>query len=438
MNKFELARFVDGILKPEVRHANSILRFGDTTDYYGLKTFRDKAFVELINYCYATIPYYQEVMRHQGMQPSDVKGLEDIIHFPVLTKEIIRQQGARLRPAILKTGSYVVRRSGGTTGEPIASYINTLTAALETYSYFRGLQWMGWKPEYKRVLLTGGSLGLKSTSSYRFKLKSYATGIIPLPAFELKDETLSYYVKEINDAGLCIVTGYASVLKYFSDLCNNRGISFNNVKQVFSTAEVLPQSWHSSINECFACDVKSFYGCGEINSLGYQVEMNGNYVVPDEHVVVESIGDNSSVETDSLLITSLFNFAQPLIRYANGDMGMIRQGNAVNSRTVITELNGRVSDMFVRPDGTKLSGSFGPHSIFKGRIPVQKYQYIQHAYDEIEFRYNPIEEDISDDHRELLRQMLMNAFGDVKLSFTKTNEFILSSNGKHRIMITRI
>lgn len=437
MNLFDVARWIDGLLHSPVRQANALLRGSEEMSVEAYLNMRNRAFLNLVHYVYNEIPYYRRVLQEQRLQPQDFNSLSDIKYFPILTKDIIRNENKNLRPKNLKKGSYVIRRSGGTTGEPIASYINKFESALETYSYFRGLTWMGWNPNYKRIILSGGSLGIpKKSSSLKNYLKVQATGIVVLPAFELDNESVDLYIKTIQKSGISIITGYASVLKLLSDIIMEKGIEINNIACVFSTAELLPPNWAETIGKAFKCKVKCFYGCGEINSLGYQIEEGGPYIIPDEHVHIES---NSLVDGQpgDFLVTSLFNTAQPLIRYQNGDTGIIEFAKGEEKRSQIVKLEGRSSDFFLRRDGSKLSSIFGTHSIFMSNISVKRYQYIQKNFEYIEFRYDPQNGlDISHSEKSLIRDMLSkNLSPNVKVEFINTKDFRLSKSGKHRIMI---
>jgi phenylacetate-CoA ligase len=431
----------------EVRMALKLLRHGEIRGQEEMTAARNSAFCDLVRYCYEWVPYYREVMIKEGIKPHEIRGVADVVRFPILTKDDIRTAGDRIRSKVAENGTVLVRRSGGTTGEPIASRIPPLARALETYSFLRGLEWMGWEPGMKMVNLFGGSLGLKpSSTGLRGKViasvKDLAMGNVWLPGFGISEGNAKEYITAIQGAGDCIVMGYASTLLILAKMVKRFGMDRHRVRCVFSTAEYLPETWAQSIGEAFSCSVKSYYGCGEVNSLGYQLEQGGSYVVPDEHVIVENVDKarrvKDGISDESLLITALYNRAQPLIRYASGDLGEVGELSfRGKNRTCIRTLLGRQSDIIENQDGELISPALLPHLVFVTGLPVQRYQFIQFASRDLEFRYEA-EQPLSVADEEVLRNILASHLGEkLELTIVKTSEFIVTSVGKLRVIIRR-
>ncbi|RJP75078.1 MAG: phenylacetate--CoA ligase family protein [Desulfobacteraceae bacterium] len=432
---------LERIISPDVNKALEILNKGEKASAAELQNMRNRAFVDLVSHAYKNVPYYREVMDQHGISPSSVQCLEDISRFPVLTKEDIRKSKTKLRAANIGDTDCCIRRSGGTTGEPIATYVDRLSRALETYSFFRGLQWMGWKPGLSMISLFGGSLGKSVKTSVREKIKAFILGDVFLPAFEIDEYTASHYFDVIHKSSPCVIIGYASALFNLSTYAEQKRVSDFRVKAVFSTAEVMPADWLKKISNTFGCPVLSYYGCGEVNSLGYQYKQGSPYIIPDEHVHLETIPlkNKSCDESEEILVTSLYNKAQPLIRYLNGDKGKIMApGTNHPTRMTIDPLDGRTSDMLMREDGTFLSSSIAPHAIFITQLPVRRYQFIQWEKNLIEFRYDSEKDHIPHSSLNEIAGILKAHMGNsLTVRFHQGDDFILSPNGKHRIVIQK-
>jgi phenylacetate-CoA ligase len=436
---YDFALKIDGFLTPSVKEAFRILKDGELASLDELSELRNLAFVKLIQHSYKNVLYYKKIMDEYGISPTSIQSLDDLNRFPILTKDAVRSAGKELRAQNIPDNLCVPRRSGGTTGEPIISYVDRRAQALETYAARRGQQWMGWHPGIKIVQLFGGSLGLPEKLSLRDRARDYALGYVFLPAFGLNEKNVFEYIQTIDRAGECILNGYASALYNLAIYANELGVYPHNVKLVFSTSEVMPSEWKKTISKVFSCPVKSYYGCGEINSLGFQVKKEGSYWIPDEHVHLESINKEQHFHSDkeqTLLATTLFNFAQPLIRYENGDLGVVtKPGESHPTRHCISSLTGRSADMFIRTDGSRISSILGTYIIQRTQLPVKKYQIIQHAVDLIEFRYEP-NEDISTQELQVVTKILRDYIGPkLKVEYNLTNEFLLSGAGKFRIMV---
>ena len=304
---------------------------------------------------------------------------------------------------------------------------------------------MGWEPGMKMVNLFGGSLGQKEqpksvASRLALAVKGKALGQVMLPGFDLNDSTARTYLDATSNAGECIVMGYASSLLIFAQMVLKFGLKRNRVRAVFSTAELLPETWATTISEALDCPVKSYYGCGEVNSLGYQLKQGGAYVVPDEHVVVENSNAESrehlGLREGALLVTSLYNRAQPLIRYANGDLGDIGVMTfGDGKRTGIQKLLGRQSDLIETENGELISPSLLPHLVFTTGLPVHRYQFIQHDAHKVEFRYES-DTGLPAEKERQLREILGSYLGkSVEVDVLRTSDFMITAAGKLRVVI---
>jgi len=222
--------------------------------------------------------------------------------------------------------------------------------------------------------------------------------------------SLALYVKELNYKGL-------------------------NIAGVFTTAEQLPLEQAEFMAEVFKCDIKSFFGCAEINCLGFQTQMHGPYIIPEEIVFIETSDQADGQQSGKFLLTSLFNYKTPLIRYLNGDVGILKMGNKY---LTITELSGRSADMFLRRDGSLISSIVATQTMQLSGLThkIKRYQFIQHSISKIEFRYEPFNDCLTQDELEKILYMYKKRFGDeFVLTPVETREFVKSSNGKHRLMV---
>ncbi len=396
------------------------------------RAFIDEAFFEQVKYCRNYVPYYGELFATHGIHENDFTTISAIHRIPILTKEIVRDNYEKLKSTQLDSMSFISRRSGGTTGEPIKAYISKEAAAYETFSYFKGLRWMGFKPDMKFVKFFGGSMGGDGKKSLRNRVYQWASNSIGFPAYEIDHNTVHTYHKELKDLKSICLIGYASALDNFATQLRTQNLKLDNVDLVLTTSDQLILDWRLNLENVFQCSVRSYYGCGEVASLGYQTaESEPAYKIPRENAYLEANGD-----LNELLVTQLHNKAQPFIRFKHGDLGEL---DAKVYPKNITKLIGRVGDSFTRKDGTKISPTFSAHSILKANILVKKYQYVQYSDLKIEFRYE-MEEDgkfLSSDEKATINRMISYIMQEpTELIFTQTDQFEVSSSKKHRTSVS--
>ena len=279
------------LVSQDFRRAIALLHQGEYLTAKQLEEMRNRAFIDLVQHCYQYVPYYRCLMDQHGIKPKHVQSFADIQHFPVMTKDSIRNARNDLRATNLPHAACLARGSGGTTGEPFVWYIDPYARALETYAYFRGLQWMGWRPGMRIINLWGGTLGRPAKLPLPSYLRELAMGDVSLSAFDLSRENALDYFETIKRSGPSVLTGYPSAILLLANYAEELEVHDLPLVAVFPTAEQMPEIWSDRIAMIFSCPVKSYYGCAEINSVGFQVEQEGPYWIADEHVYVEKLGD---------------------------------------------------------------------------------------------------------------------------------------------------
>jgi phenylacetate-CoA ligase len=341
------------------------------------KSFINESFYNQIKYCRKFVPYYSKIFAEYSIHENQFTDIVKINQLPVLTKDMLRKNYDDLFSKNIKNLKYITRRSGGTTGEPIRANISKEAQAFETLTYFRGLKQMGWSPSMTTIRLFGGSMGVNKKINIRSQIYQLSTNTISINAFNIDDNVVRKHLAKIKSSKKVCIIGYPSAINNLADRFKSINIKLSNVKLALTTSEQLIEDWKINIKNVFGCTVKSFYGCGEVESIGYQTnEKTDSYDIAREHIIVDSVNNNE------LLFTQLFNKAQPLIRYKNGDLGLV---NNDNSSSKISKLLGRSADYFFRSDGTRVSPVFGTHSILNAGIMVKKYQYVQHENNKIDF-----------------------------------------------------
>jgi phenylacetate-CoA ligase len=264
-----------------------------------------------------------------------------------------------------------------------------------------------------------------------------------LPAFALTPENVGDYFAAIQQAQGGVVVGYASALLNLAEYMSRRGFRGSPLESVICTAEYMPDEWRTRISEVLDVPVFCYYGCGEINGIGHECCGEEGYIISQEHVIVEVGGDDPSRFQDQgrgeACITTLFNYAMPLIRYVNGDILELQYPQRGRGHLRIMKCEGRIVDRLLGDDGRMVSGILVPHIIYKSGFPAWKYQVVQTAWDNIIFHYLPQNDGggLSQERRDSLVELLREYLGnDVQVQFVM-GQFEMSKSGKHRIVINK-
>lgn len=436
---FNAAVFYEKLMNREVRAAHKLLEKGNQATREELLKLKTETFRALVQFIYDQNPYYKNLFVTCGYTPNDFQTLGDLKKLPFLTKTQIKSNRDSLNTASIDDAECITRTSGGTTGEPIHIVVNKQARINELYFYYRGLNWMGWTPGQSMIKFFGGSLGGNNSPTLKNKIKKWVSGELFLPAFELDKKNAPSYLETIKKRGKTFLQGYVSSIYNLAIYAKELNFKGLQIQGAFTTAEQLPPEQADFISEVFNCEVKGFYGCAEINCLGFQTEMHGPYIIPEEIVHFEQVTHPETGIPNSFLITSLYNYKTPLLRYLNGDNGIL--GNAHSKYQTIDELHGRSADLFIKPDGSYVSSILATQTMQITGLTdkIKRYQLVQDDTDHITFYYQPFEAPLSKEEVTKILSMYQQRLGtELTIEPQLTDGFITSSSGKHRLMINKL
>lgn len=120
-----------------------------------------------------------------------------------------------------------------------------------------------------------------------------------IPAFSISKENIDHYQKMIvNKKNLCLI-GYPSAIYEFTEQLIKAGLSIPKVKLIITTSEQLILDWELRLKAIYQCPIRSYYGCGEVQSVGFQLFNGDNsYFIPEMQVFAESDSENNIILTN--------------------------------------------------------------------------------------------------------------------------------------------
>ncbi len=425
---------ISGLMRPDILSAYTIMNkslayTSDELDAVSISKLR-----KLLIHSYESVPYYRQIFNDVGFNPKEFN-ISDFNKLPVLTKEIIRKEKDRLIST--KVNKKIMLKTGGSTGEPLRVYKDIKCRAQDIASQYMAMSFSGYRfLEDRFAFFIGGSLGLDRDRNISRKLGDLTFNRITLPAFGLnRDNVMSYY-NIILDKKCRYIFAYSSILYNFASYLSQRSLCFKkgDLKGVFSTAEMLYPERRELIENTLNCKVYDFYGSVEVNCIASQCGKQ-NYHLLSDCVYIETGGD------DSLIITDLKNYAQPIIRYQNGDR-VIKAESDIKCECglpypLLQKILGRTGDVIYKRNGEPISNSFFPH-LFAKLKSYESFQIVQKDYNSINLNlvksasFNAEEE-------EILTSKLKEYMGeDIVIAIEYVQKIPLTKSGKLRITISEI
>lgn len=169
------------------------------------------------------------------------------------------------------------------------------------------------------------------------------------------------------------------------------GEPIEGLEKLFLVGESSGAELRAECQQAFAVDIVDRYGAMETGQLALQCPTGCHYHVHSENVLLEVLGpDGCPVapgESGTVVVTTLHNYAFPLIRYRLDDIATVGSPCACGrGLPVIEEILGRTRHIFRFPDGSEIWPSLGDAIV---PLAPRHWQVAQVGPLEIEVRYVP-------------------------------------------------
>jgi phenylacetate-CoA ligase len=207
-------------------------------------------------------------------------------------------------------------------------------------------------------------------------------------------------------------------------------------------AEKLHPFQRQLIERVFRTQVFETYGSREFMLIGAECEQQNGLHLTTEHLLVEILDDDGHPTPKGIegnvVITDLYNYGMPFVRYANGDRAVAGLGDCECGRglPLLRNVTGRRLDMLLGADGRWLPGEFFPHLV-KDFPAVRRFQVIQEALGHVRFRMASTH--MADTDRKELERLVRAALGaSVRVDFEQVADIELTAAGKLQVVINRV
>ncbi|PVX27401.1 MAG: capsule biosynthesis protein CapK, partial [Candidatus Bathyarchaeum sp.] len=309
-----------------------------------------------MSYADANVPFYHQRFKEAKFNPNTVKSVEDLCKIPVLTKADIQNNFDSL---ISKRVNATKCRKGvtsGSTGNPLTILADKRASHIMTANGLRHYLENGgqfFKDRYalltvvrqpvKRTLF--GSLLIHFGFSKKVKFNTQS------PIAEVLDNLVNFNPDVID----C----YPSYLLMLARELEKSDKSLSP-RLMFGFGELLDDNSRKIINSAFGTEIFDTYGCTEAGDIAWECSGRIGYHINTDLVTTEFVKDNEPVaaeESGEILLTPLWNYAMPLIRYRIGDVGTPCDEICSCGRglPLMKVLEGRFEDFIVLPNGEIIS-----------------------------------------------------------------------------------
>ncbi len=409
------------------------------------ETQRIKLF-KLIKYASQNIPYYQRVIQEYKIQFSEDTIFDDIKKFPILTKDIIRNNFDELYK--FRDNTYYPNTSGGSTGEPAVFYQDRDYFAWNTAAKVFFDEWAGRKIGEPMVKLWGSLRDiLKGGQGFKGYLRQQLSGVTTLSSYRMAEKDIYEHVQRINKIKPCLILAYTSSIDELARSIQKQHLSIYSPKAVMTSAGVLYPEVRTRIERVFQAPVFNRYGSREVGDIACNCEKNqGLHIIPSIHYIeiLDSQGKEVKPgETGEIVVTLLTNYTMPLIRYKIGDRGVFSEMECSCGRgfPLLKKVEGRIRSMFRNKQGNVIDGGVFIR-LFFFRDNIKQYQVIQESLECITI--NLVLKDkrqikvIEKDFRQISKTIKLFMGSETIIKYNLVDVIDSSPSGKYRYIFSKV
>lgn len=400
----------------------------------------------LVRHARGHVPFYRDRLQ-SVFGPDDAFDFTRWPEVPVLERPDAALAGARLRAPELPESYGAIHEitTSGTTGVPLNFTFNELVSTAGNGALTLLARWHGMDtsrtlaiirmypakhipPMPEGIHSKGWSQASPDADSFGIDMRT------PL------DQQLEW-LENRKAPYLITSASHATAIAYAAGADRSRALG---LEFVLSTAEtVLPRA-RNVVKERFGAKLVALYSCQEIGTIAMECPVSGQYHVVMDNALVEIVRpDGSPVapgETGRVLVTGLYNYATPFIRYAIGDVATAATGACPCGRSLplIAQIEGRTRAEFIFRDGTRMWPRLLHAEAIRAFVPFREFQMVQMDHDVIEFRYIAQPDAPSPDLAGLQRYGREKFHRSVDILAVSVEELPRSRSGKHEHFISLV
>lgn len=397
----------------------------------------------LLAHCVQTVPYYRERFAEtvKADTPLDLAGWRTL---PILTRGDLQRDADKLASTAppQSHGGVSTAQSSGSTGTPVRFQTNAVNNLFYYANNLRHYRWHDYDPagRYASITrLTETQRALSDAGRPVPWMKGYSTG--PHYYFDVA-RPVAEQIDWLRDIGAKQVTTYPSNLRNLLDHCTEHDISVPELRAVTTMSEPLDADLKSQCMAVLRAEVHDIYSAQEVGIIALQCPDGAGYHAMAESLLVEILdADGRPCDpgaTGRVVVTSLHNFAMPLIRYELGDFAEAGPPCACGrGLPLIGRILGRVRNMLVLPDGQKIWPSFGSRGM-TAIAPVRQHQIVQTSISALEVRLVVARPLTAAEETALARHVTARLPTEMTVSFTYPETVRRAADGKFEDFISRV
>lgn len=428
---------------PHYRHYRQEAERAQYLSREGLRSLQATRLNAILRQAFEHTAYYRSRFLAAGLTAPDLQHPNCVSRLPILTKTDIQQNIDAMVADNVPVHARVRNQTGGSTGMPVQFYVDLERLDSRMASTARHDAWAGYQPGDWCAYLWGARLDMISTNRVWDRLRNRLLyRRIELNTSGIAPEDWAPFIQQVRHLRPPVMLAYAQAAVLFAKHVVENHIRDIRFRSIITTSEVLFPEQRTLLEDTFGATVFNRYGSREVSVLASECEVHQGMHVNADSLLLEVVPDPEIPEPNGkILVTDLLNRSMPLIRYEIGDAGRLTDRLCACGRTLplLEDLQGRLTDFLVMPDGKKVSGVALLTWVFADMRGLQHVQLVQERRDAVTMRVVP-----GPHYDETVERTLLERFAHfldprVAVNVERCGEVEISAtSGKRRFVINRI
>jgi phenylacetate-CoA ligase len=322
---------------------------------------------------------------------TDKNGFRSLDDFSVINKSVVRGSFDSFISSAFDKSELISVVTSGSTGTPFAVYHDKNKKLRNSADAIFFAQMAGYHLGDRLIYM---KIFVKEKMKNPFNY--WMENTIPLDVIRLNDTQIEGLLRRMeDDKSTYSIVGYSSALELVCKYLDKKkyGRVKADVRAVIAVSETLNNYTKEAMKRYFDAPVVSRYSNLE-NGIIAQQETGGlgRYIINTASYVVEIVKMDSDEQaepgqTGRIVVTDLFNYGMPLIRYDTGDIGVMSEDSRKTGNMYLEKVEGRKLDQLYDTKGNLVSS----YIVYKNMwqyTEVKQYQLIQEGPKEYVFKIN--------------------------------------------------
>lgn len=385
--------------RPTLRH----LRRLERTQWCSLdelKSLQEAELGKLLAHAWSHVPHYQASFRRAGVEPGDIRALDDLSKLPLLT----RQDAADLdaRKSFAPPLPQIDKATSGTTGAPLVFGYDVGSEYWRQAIKLRGYAWAGYRPGDRSLHFWGSPTVRPPPLAKRVKasLDHFVRREHYVDCTERSEEQLGRVVQALRKhrpmALVCYAQAGAALARYINE---NGSRDWADISVIAAAERLFPKD-RDELVQAFGPRIFETYGNREVMLIAAECEAHEGMHLSMENLIVELVVRREGEpprpalegELGEVVVTDLHNYGAPFIRYVTGDQAVqcsAQRCACGRSLPRLARVEGRTTDTLRDGEGRAVSGLFFNVLFAALAHQVREFQVVQRKDGAIDLKLVP-------------------------------------------------